>query len=147
MSASAMRYYTPASCKRRSREERLLISAELVIGVTAVLGGMALVIRPSGSQLQAKLSALSGTPFSDWRVPGELLLILVGGGSLLTALWLWRLYWDTRELALLSGLGVVAFELVEWATIGFQPLEALVACVALTVVVLAWRLLSRVEVP
>ncbi len=108
---------------------------------------MALVIRPSGSRLQAKLSALSGTPLSDWRVPGALLLILVGGGSLLTALWLWRLYWDTRELALLSGLGVVAFELVEWATIGFQPLEALVACVALTVVVLAWRLLSRVEVP
>jgi len=62
----------------------------------------------------------------------------IGGGSLLTALWLLRQYWHARELTLFVVLGVIAFELVEWVTIGFQPLEAIVGVLALLMFALAW---------
>ena len=129
-----------AGDRSRSRAERLLISLELAIGVSAVLGGLALIARPDGSLLQARLSALRGTPFSDWRVPGYLLAGCVGGGSLLAALALLRRDRRARELAVLVSTGVIAFELVEWRTIGFQPLEAVVAAVAALMLALAWRL-------
>jgi hypothetical protein len=131
---------TPARLNHRSRAEQFLLGLELFIGVTAVGGGLALIAQPDGSLLQAELSALAGTRFADWRVPGMFLLVLVGGGSLLTAFWLWCRWWNARALAVLSGLGVLAFELTEWTTIGFQPLEAVVGVLALLVVVLAWRL-------
>lgn len=40
----------------------------------------------------------------------------------------------------LVSAGVIAFELVEWLTIGFQPLEAVVGLLAVLMFVLAWRL-------
>jgi hypothetical protein len=83
---------------------------------------------------------LSGTPFADWRLPGLFLLTFVGGGSLLTGVWLWRRGWHARELAVLTGLGVLVFECVEWLTIGFQPLEAGIGVLAMVMVALAWRL-------
>lgn len=109
------------------------------MGITAVAGGLALILQPDGALLQAEPSALAGTPFHDWRIPGLFLLVFIGGGSLVTAAWLWRRAWHARELALVAGLGVIAFELVEWSTIGFQPLEAIVGVLAALMTALAWR--------
>jgi hypothetical protein len=135
---------TPASPPaRRTPAERSLIGLELFTGVTGVLGGLSLIARPDGSLLSARLSALAGTPFSDWRAPGVFLATLVGGGALLAAAWLARRGWRARELSLLFGLGLLGFEAVEWAWIGFQPLEAAFALVAVLILVLAWRLPSR----
>lgn len=139
MNAQARRREPLLRGVRRNRSEQLLIGLELFIGVTAMLGGIGLIVRPDGTLLQAKLSALSGTPFADWRVPGVFLLVFVGGGSLLTGFWLWRRAWHARELAVLAGLGVLAFEIVELTTIGFQALEAAVGLLAVLMVALAWR--------
>jgi hypothetical protein len=49
--------------------ERVLVGAELCTGGAAVVGGLLLITRPDGSLLHAKLSALSGSPFSDWLAP------------------------------------------------------------------------------
>jgi hypothetical protein len=118
----------------------VLIGLELVTGVAGAVGGVLLVARPDGSLLQAKLSALAGSPFADWRIPGVLLATLVGGGFVATGLWQWRGGWHARELSLLAGLGLVAFEGAELAWIGFQPLEAVFGAVGLAVMGLAWRL-------
>ena len=45
-----------------------------------------------------------------------------------------------RAMALLVATGAIAFELVEWRTIGFQPLEAILTALELLMVALAWRL-------
>jgi len=72
----------------RDRRERILLGILLFTGVAAMVGGALLTIQPNGSLLQAKLSALSGTPFRDWRLPGILLATLVGGGGVGVFAWL-----------------------------------------------------------
>jgi hypothetical protein len=117
----------------------LLVALEYFTGVSAVVGGLMLATRPDGSLLQAKLSALSRSPFDDWRVPGVLLAVLVGGGFLVAAEWQRRRLPGARELSILAGVGLITFEVAELAWIGFQPLEIIFGVVGAAVIVLAIR--------
>ena len=119
--------------------DHALVALAYVTAFTALAGGVMLGVRPDGSLLQAKLSALYGSPFSDWRVPGILLAVLVGGGFLLTAEWQRRRLLHARELSIFAGVGLIAFEVTEWVWIGFQPLEAVFGLVGVAVTVLAVR--------
>ena len=76
--ASRSSFHQPTSAAHR-----LLVALELMTAVAGITGGVLLIAAPDGSLLHAGMSALHGTPFSDWRVPGVLLLVLVGGGFLL----------------------------------------------------------------
>jgi hypothetical protein len=127
------------SARSAGNVRRTLIVAELVTGAAGVAGGVLLVAVPGGSLLRADPAVLAGTPFPDWRVPGVLLATLVGGGFLLAGYWQWRNYRHARELSLLAGAGLIAFEAVELAWIGFQPLEAVFAVVGVSVMGLAAR--------
>jgi hypothetical protein len=115
------------------------VGLELVTGAAALAGGVLLAAAPDGSGLRADPAVLAGTPFSDWRVPGLLLAVLVGGGYVLTGWWQRSDRWHARELSIFAGAGLVAFEAAELGWLGFQPLEAVFAVVGLTVTALAWR--------
>ena len=134
---------TTAAKHNRRRRQRILVGVELFTGLAGLIGGLLLVAKPDGSLLNAKMSALAGSPFSNWRVPGVLLATLVGGGLIGTGLWQWRDGWHARELSLLAGSGLIAFEGAELAWIGFQPLEAVFGGVGLIVVAVAWTLPAR----
>lgn len=125
------------SCPRRARQTRALISLEMVTGAAALIGGVLLAAAPDGSLLAADVAALEGSPFTDWRLPGLLLGGFVGGGFLLAGTWQWRNGWHARELSMLAGLGLIAFEAAEVAWIGFQPLEAVFALVGAAVLAFA----------
>jgi hypothetical protein len=124
---------------RRTAQERVLIGVEVFTGVAASIGGVLLAVRPDGSLLKADRAALSGSPFSDWRLPGALLAAFVGGGFLGAAAWHLRDGAHARELSMLAGTGLIAFEGTELKWIGFQPLEGVFVGVGLLVVALAWR--------
>ena len=106
---------------------RLLIGLELVTGVAAVIGGVLLTIAPDGSLMAADPVALAGSPFADYRVPGLLLAIFVGGGYLLAGVWQWTGRRGARGLSFIAGAGLVVFEGAELLWLGFQPLEAVFA--------------------
>ena len=118
---------------------RALVTLELATGAAGLAGGVLLAAAPDGSLLRADPAVLVGSPFGDWRIPGVLLAGLVGGGFLLAGWWQLRGRRGARELSEIAGAGLVCFEAVELAWIGFQPLEAVFAVVGATVVVLAWR--------
>ena len=47
-----------------------------LVGITAILGGGALCIWPSGSMLHADRALLAHTPFTDFLLPGLALYLL-----------------------------------------------------------------------
>ena len=110
-----------APCTRETR--RALVILELGTGSAALAGGVLLAAAPDGSLLQADPRVLAGSPFPDWRAPGVLLATLVGGGFLLAGWWQLADHRHARELSVLAGAGLIAFEAAELGWIGFQPLR------------------------
>ena len=129
----------PSASRRSGLARRVLITLELVTGVTGLAGGVLLAAAPDGSLMRADPAVLAGSPFSNWRMPGVLLAGLVGGGFLLAGWWQWSGHRYARELSMAAGAGLICFEAAELAWLGFQPLEAVFAVVGAAVVILAWR--------
>lgn len=123
-----------------SRTRTGLLTFEVITSVTAMAGGTLSVLAPDGRLLAADPTVLGGSPFEDWRVPGVLLGLLVGGGFAVAAGAVWfRARW-AAPLSVAAGLGLVVFELVELAWLTFHPLQVVFTVVGVTVVVLATRL-------
>jgi hypothetical protein len=50
------------------------------IGITAVLGGFGLISDPSGTKMNVPLELLKNSPFTNYLIPGLVLLIGIGVG-------------------------------------------------------------------
>ena len=64
---------------------RLAVSAiglEIFLGVGAIGGGAALMLGPRGEIIPLPISALAGTPFGSYLVPGLILFTVLGVGPL-----------------------------------------------------------------
>jgi hypothetical protein len=121
----------------RARSRRAVVMVELATGGSALLCGGLLAWRPDGSLLGPPTRILLGGPFADWRLPGLLLAGLVGVGYLTAGAWQLCGYPHSRDLSMLAGAGLVAFEAVEWAWLGFHPLQVVFMAVGAGVVGLA----------
>lgn len=130
----------PLDIARQDLWERVLLFLLAVTGFIGLAGGLFLAFDPTGSALSATVSALRGTPLSDWRVPGVLLGVLVGLGDLGAFGWVLGRAPLRRPVGVLYAAGLFAFELVKWIAIGAQALERVFAVVGLAVVSLATTL-------
>jgi hypothetical protein len=61
------------------------MGALVLLGIGALAGGIALVVKPDGSVMHMPLSYLDGSMFVDYFVPGLILGGLFGVGSLIVA--------------------------------------------------------------
>jgi hypothetical protein len=68
--------------QRELRPRRSLGILQIFIALGAIGGGWGLLTAPDGSNLGMPLSMLESTPFHDFLIPGWLLLVVVGLGSL-----------------------------------------------------------------
>ena len=116
---------------------KLLLGIEAFVGATAAAGGVLLAAAPDGRLLAADPAVLHGTPFTDYRVPGILLGLLVGGGGVFAAVLTARTAPYARACAVLYATGVVAFEGVECSLIGWQPLQVVIGTLGLAMLLLA----------
>ena len=98
----------------------LLFDLNLFLGITAVAGGIALLM----AWIKLPLSSLAGSPFSDYTLPAVLLTAAVGGTALLAA-------WSVRArpslcipASAIAAGAIIIFEIVEWNVIGFAWLQA-----------------------
>jgi hypothetical protein len=68
---------------RLDRWGRASIALLAVLGLAALGGGAFLVASPDGSAMQWTVAMLDGSPFADFTIPGLLLGVVFGLGSLL----------------------------------------------------------------
>lgn len=118
----------------------LLMAALLVQGLSGIAGGSGLVGDPSGRSIQIPLSWLEGSPFADYFIPGLILLVVLGIGPLIVLYGLWtRQNWGWIG-ALLVGLALIVWILVEILIIGYQPqppLQLIYGSLGVIIVILA----------
>lgn len=112
---------------------RRLIAALAATGLLAIVGGLLLAAAPDGHLLRLSPDLLVGTPFASYRVPGLILLFVVGGTQLAAAAAVQR--HDPRGLraALVAAIilaGWIAIQVVILDTIMWlQPVCFLVAVI------------------
>ena len=56
----------------------ILVFAVAIEAISGIYGGLTLVIDPSGALLQMPISLLHGTMFTNFFIPGIILLVLIG---------------------------------------------------------------------
>ena len=89
-------------------------------GLGGIGGGAALASKPDGSILKMPLSYLDGSPFADYRVPGTILLCVLGIFPLVVAFGLLKRRRWAWYGAFAVGCGLMIFELVEISVIGYN---------------------------
>ncbi len=69
----------------------LVVSICLVfLSINGFIGGVLMLADPNGSPMGMPVSDLARTPFQNFFIPGLALIVIWGGGSLLTLIGLWR---------------------------------------------------------
>jgi hypothetical protein len=125
------------------RLAKAALALDVLLSVGALAGGAALVLGPRGQIMPLPLSALKGSPFDTYFVPGLILFGVLGIGPLLAA----RLVWLRHRLAPLAtcvvGVALLVWLAVEIAIVGYSgnpPLQPfyLLLGVAITIVGLIW---------
>jgi len=79
-----------ATRTRQDLSAGLLTILVAVQALSGLAGGVALVIDPSGGVLRMPVSALRSGPFTDFLVPGLILLLVLGVFPAAVAVALWR---------------------------------------------------------
>jgi len=98
---------------------RTSLVLEVLLGIGAVAGGIALMLGPRGQIIPLDLALLAGSPFSDYFVPGLILFAIVGLGTLWVALLAWRANAWAPVLTVAVGGALLIWLLVEFAVIGY----------------------------
>jgi hypothetical protein len=128
-----------------SRVAKGVVALELILSIGALGGGMILMLAPRGEIMPLPLTALAGSPFDTYFVPGLILFGVLGLGPLVAA----RLAWLRHPLApaasFVTGAALLIWVGVEVAIIGYSnepPLQAiyLVLGVGILVTSIRWLL-------
>ena len=134
----------------RGRLAATAIALEILLGVGAIGGGLALMVGPNGEILPLPVSALAGSPFANYFVPGAILFTIIGLGPLGAALLAWRRHPVAPLLAFATGAALLIWLGVEIAIIGYAsnpPLQPLYLALGVVMVLVAggWMRQTRTE--
>ena len=99
------------------------------IGLTAVAGGLALIIgaatAPNGGTVVPDRSYLGGSPFASYIVPGLVLAVIVGGTHIVAAVLVGRESRGGPFATVVAGFGLLIWIFVQMMLIPFSPLQAI----------------------
>lgn len=132
----------------RSLSLYVLMFLVLFQGISGVSGGGTLMLDPSGSTIQLPLKLLSGTPFHTYLIPGFILLTVLGIFPLIVLYGLWNLQGWSITGALLVGVFLIIWILVEITMVGYisqPPLQLIYGIIGVVILLLvqfgrvAWK--------
>ena len=90
-----------------------------ILGVLGTLGGIALIIEPSGGRLGLEIAQLSSSPFKNYLVPGILLLTVIGLDSLILAYFTYSNFAFSAPLMIIQGVVLLLWLTIEYS-LGFS---------------------------
>jgi hypothetical protein len=125
-----------------SRVAKVAVVLEILLSIGALGGGLVLMIAPRGEIMPLPLSALAGSPFDTYLVPGLILFGVLGFGPLVAAGLAWLRHPLAPTAALVVGVGLLIWVAVEVAIIGYSnepPLQAVYAILGVALVLIAAR--------
>jgi hypothetical protein len=130
------------------RLAKLAIGLEVLLGLGAVGGGVALMAGPRGEIIPLPVSALAGSPFTTYFVPGAILASILGIGPLCAAALVSRRHRSAPLLTIVVGCALIIWIAVEIAMIGYSsspPLQLgyLVLGGAIVLVGAAWSWIAE----
>ncbi|MBC7292550.1 MAG: hypothetical protein H5T84_00340 [Thermoleophilia bacterium] len=115
----------------------VVIGLDLFVGVTALIGG---IYALTGAKSVPR-EWLRGTFFQSYKVPGLVLLVVVGGSMLTAVTMLLTGVRVARIISLEAGVVLIGWILVQMAMIGYRsPLQPLYLILGLAVVVMSMAL-------
>jgi len=88
------------------------------IAITATVSGILMISQPDGSILNLKPELLSGSPFSNYLVPGILLACIVGAVNLVAAFLNMMRHRHRYNAAIAGGAVIITWILVQVMMIG-----------------------------
>jgi hypothetical protein len=126
-----------------SRWSAWAFALELVLGIGALGGGMALMFGPDGEIIPLPVAALAGSPFTSYFFPGLILFVMLGIAPIVGAILTRARSRLAPWLAFAIGGALVVWILVEISIVGYSnqpPLQImyLVLGVVIASVAVAW---------
>jgi hypothetical protein len=125
------------------RENKGLVTGlgilQAFIGIGAVAGGLPMILDPSGSKLGMSLEMLEHSPFATFLVPGIVLLVVNGIGSLIGATASFKKYRRAGEIAIALGLFLIAWIVIQvyWLA-SFHWLHGMYLSLGILEFILGW---------
>jgi hypothetical protein len=133
-----------------SRVAKGALALEVVLAIGALGGGLILMLAPRGEILPLPLSALAGSPFDTYFVPGMILFGVLGFGPLVAVRLAWTRHPAAPVAAFVVGAGLLIWVGVEVAIIGYSnepPLQAIYAILGVAILLVAVRWLIDAGLP
>jgi len=104
------------------------------IGITAIAGGFRLVSNPNGTS-DIPIEWLTGTPFTNYLIPGLVLLIVIGFGNVLGSIFSFLSKRYAGRIATLLGIFLILFMTIEVWFVGLrtflQPLYFILGAIVM----------------
>jgi len=91
---------------------KILITIFIFVAIGAIPAGIGLILKPDGSHLMFDISMFRYSLFTDFLIPGLVLLIIVGFGQLYSA----YLCWKRKRIAPAAGF-VAGNILIGWIVV------------------------------
>ena len=108
---------------------------QIFIGITAVLNGFGLVSDPSGTKMNVPLELLKNSPFTNYLIPGLVLLIVIGVGHVLAGIVTFLRHSYSGNISIFFGALLALYMITEVSFIGLvnfsQPLYFVLGAVEL----------------
>jgi hypothetical protein len=141
------------SMKKIHRKNRRLAfslaALQMFIGLGAVVGGVGLISAPDGANLRMPVECLSDSPFSDFLIPGIVLLVVNGFGSITGGVLSFRHHLYAGQIAVGLGAFLMMWIVAQIWWIGLvhwlQPLYFALGVLELVLGSLLWRSLRTVK--
>ncbi len=126
----------------KGASRQLLFILVVFQAMSGIIGGIGLVFDPSGSAVGIPLEFLASSPFSNYLIPGLILLIVLGVFPLVVGVGLFRHRSWSLSGSLIVGVGLVIWIGVEILMIGYHgrpPLQLVYGILGLVILIVAAR--------